>query len=184
MKNHLLILCAYRALFQGKLVALGETGPVKKNSHKWRFFSLRSSWLVNLPLPPTVTCSEIAGLIIRAYESTLVSLHKALLNPYFWGVYVRGVVGWPSMRSAASAAFQDSPIQSRTINGHHSPLPWLYGFWNSFKCSISGSISVWIFVRCGCSGALYMSDCMHLRFHGRKKKHANSHGKKQRVGNT
>lgn len=60
MKNHLIILCAYRALFQGKLVALGETGPVKKNSHKWRFFSLRSSWLVNLPLPPTVTSAEIA----------------------------------------------------------------------------------------------------------------------------
>ena len=44
------------------------------------------------PGPRTPPPPEIAGLMIRAY-SPLVSLNKALLNPYFGaGGYVRG--GW------------------------------------------------------------------------------------------
>ena len=51
------------------------------------------------PTPgPRTPLPEIAGLMIRAYENPLVSLNKALLNPYFWGgVRGPGGVGWIAM---------------------------------------------------------------------------------------
>ena len=36
--------------------------------------------------------TQIADLMIRAYENPLVSLNTTLLNSYFWGGYVGG--GW------------------------------------------------------------------------------------------
>ena len=43
------------------------------------------------PTPPQVPNPEIVGLMIGAYENPLVSLYRALLNPYFWAGYDKGV---------------------------------------------------------------------------------------------
>ena len=49
--------------------------------------------------------------LLRAYEP-LVSLDKVLLNPFFWGWYVRGGVGWQAMNICVPAFFFNKSRQS------------------------------------------------------------------------
>ena len=67
-----------------------NSSPNRERSH-WSF-DWQQHGVQNFDPP-----QEIAGLMIRAYEKPLVSLNKALLNPYFWGGGVRygGLVGQP-----------------------------------------------------------------------------------------
>ena len=60
--------------------------------------------------PPTYPPRNKA--LLRAYYP-LVSLNKALLNPYFWGGYVRG--GWLNSHDMISLAFLDCKINSLCI---------------------------------------------------------------------
>ena len=115
------------------------------------------------PLPPTVT-----------YRNPLVSLHKALLNPYFWGVYVRGVVGWPAMRSAADSPH---PITNHQWSPFAAALAlWLLGTVLKQNFREHFCLDLWFVV-----GARVP---FPVRLHASKiswpkKKHANSHGRKK-----